>query len=110
MSLLLHVQNAALGAAELAALAADQIDNPAPADPTGGSKGISLLLSYTKWGALTACAISAVVSGGLLGIGTLSNRPDSADKGKRALIWSLGGVVVTAIAIPMVNTVFGAAA
>lgn len=107
MSLLLYAREVALGVAELAA---DPVDNPAPADPTGGSKGISLLLSYTKWGALTACAISAVVSGGLLAVGTLSNRPDSSDKGKRALIWSLGGVVVTAIAIPMVNTVFDAAA
>ncbi|SEG49096.1 hypothetical protein SAMN04489712_105514 [Thermomonospora echinospora] len=51
-----------------------------------------------------------MVSGGLLAVGTLTNRPDSADKGKRALIWSLAGVVVTAIAIPMVNTVFSAAA
>src|SRR5258708_4848669 len=89
---------------------AGRINTPAPAAPTAGSKGITLLLSYAKWGALTACAIAAVVSGGLMGIGTLSNRPDNADKGKRALVWSLGGVVVVAIAIPVVNTVFGAAA
>jgi hypothetical protein len=31
------------------------------------------------------------------------------DKGKRALLWSLGAVIVTAVAIPMVNGVFGAA-
>lgn len=83
--------------------------NPAPADPTGGSKGITLLVSYAKWGALLACALSAVISGGLMAVGSLSNRPDHADKGKRALIWSLGGVVVVAIAIPVVNTIFGAA-
>jgi len=86
------------------------IGNPAPADPTNGSKGTTLLLSYAKWGSLIACAVAAVVSGGLMGIGHLSNRPDSADKGKRALIWSLGGVIVTACAIPMINTVFGASA
>lgn len=88
----------------------DVIPNPGPADPTSGSNSMSLLLSYAKWGALAACAIAAVVSGGLLAIGSLSNRPDQVDKGKRALIWSLGGVVASAAAIPLVNTVFNSTA
>jgi len=85
------------------------IPNPAPADPTAGSNGITLLISYVKWGAVIACGVSVVASGGLLALGSLSNRPDHADKGKRGLIWSLCGVVVAAIAIPVVNTVFAAA-
>ncbi|MFK3983048.1 hypothetical protein ACI2K4_22060 [Micromonospora sp. NPDC050397] len=85
------------------------VPNPAPADPTGGSNGVSLLLSYVKWGALIACAIAALASGGLMAAGKLSNRPDTAEKGKSAFIWSLAGVIATAIAIPLVNTVFGAA-
>lgn len=89
-------------------LAGGPVQNPAPADPTGGSNGISLLLAYTKWGALIACGGAAIVSGGLLAVGQLSNRPDHADRGKRALVWSLAGVVVTAIAIPVINTIFGA--
>jgi hypothetical protein len=89
-------------------LAGGPVQNPAPADPTGGSNGVSLLLAYTKWGALIACAGAAVVSGGLMAVGSLSNRPDHADRGKRALVWSLGGVVITAIAIPVIDTVFGA--
>jgi hypothetical protein len=44
-----------------------------------------------------------------MGVGNLSKRPDTAEQGKRALVWSLGGVIVTACAIPVVNTVFGAA-
>ncbi|SEG49111.1 hypothetical protein SAMN04489712_105515 [Thermomonospora echinospora] len=48
MSLLLCVHDVASGAAGLVRLLADPIDNPAPADPTNGSKGISLLLSYAK--------------------------------------------------------------
>lgn len=92
----------------LGALPAD-IGNPAPADPTSGSNGVNLLLSYCKWGALTACAIAAVASGGLMAVGALSHRPDNQEKGKRSLLWSLGGVIVTACAIPLVNTVFGAA-
>jgi hypothetical protein len=88
---------------------ADVVNNPAPQDPTNGSKGINLLVSYAKWGALIACGLAAVASGGMLAVGSLSNRPDHADKGKRALLWSLGGVIVVAIAIPLVNGVFGAA-
>jgi hypothetical protein len=84
------------------------VDNPAPQDPVSGSNGVELLIGYAKWGALIACAGAALVSGGLMAIGSLSNRPDHADRGKRALIWSLGGVVITAIAIPVVNTIFGA--
>jgi hypothetical protein len=86
------------------------VPNPAPADPTNGSKGIGLLLSYVKWGALIACGITGVASGGLMAVGSLSNRPDHVDKGKRALMWSLGGVIASAVAIPMVNTVFAASA
>ncbi len=43
-----------------------------------------------------------------MAVGQLSSRPDHADRGKRALLWSLGGVVVTAIAIPTLDTIFGA--
>jgi hypothetical protein len=85
------------------------VPNPAPQDPTGGSHGVTLLLSYVKWGALIACAIAALASGGMMAVGKLSNRPDTAEKGKSAFIWSLGGVIATAVAIPLVNTVFGAA-
>ncbi|WP_033323573.1 hypothetical protein [Actinomadura atramentaria] len=91
-------------------LAADVLDNPAPIDPTNRSKGVSLLLSYTKWGALITCGLVAAASGGLMAFGTVTHRPDAADRGKRALLWSLGGAVVVALAIPMVNEVFGAAA
>jgi hypothetical protein len=88
-------------------LAGGPVDNPVPASPVSGN-GVDLLLSYAKWGALIACGAAALVSGGLMAVGSLSNRPDHSDRGKRALIWSLGGVVITAIAIPVVNTIFGA--
>jgi hypothetical protein len=92
----------------LGALKGVSVPNPAPADPTAGSHGVSLLLSYVKWGALVACGVTAAASGGLMAAGSLSNRPDHVDKGKRAFVWSLAGVIVSAIAIPMVNTVFKA--
>ena len=82
------------------------IPDVAPLSPVGGN-GVSLILAYAKWGALMACGISALISGGEMAVGQLSNRPDHADRGKRALLWSLGGAVVTAIAIPTLDTIFG---
>jgi hypothetical protein len=67
-----------------------------------------MLLAYAKWGSLAACAGSAVVSGGVLAVGHHSSRPDMADKGKRALLWSLGGAAITSLAIPTLNTIFSA--
>ena len=69
---------------------------------------VNLLLGYAQWGSLIACAAWALVSGGLMAVGHLSSRPDASDKGKRALLWSLGGVAVVALAIPTLNTVFSA--
>lgn len=94
--------------AETARLFAD-VPNPAPADPTGGAKGVSLLVSYVKWGVLIVCALAALGSAGLMAAGNLSNRPETAERGKRAFLWAGGATIAAAIAIPMVNTVFGAA-
>lgn len=104
LTVLLH-----LSTFDALALLSQIVPNPEPRDPTDGSDGISLLVSFVKWGVLISCAIVALVSGGLLAAGTLSNRPDQVDKGKKALVWSLGGVIVGAIAIPVVNSVFSAA-
>jgi hypothetical protein len=86
-----------------------EIPNPAPVDPTGGSKGIELLLSYVKWGALIVCGVVALASGGYMAWGSMSDRPEAAHKGKRAFMISLVGVIASAIAIPMINTVLNAA-
>lgn len=86
-----------------------EVPNPAPADPTGGAKGVELLLSYVKWGVLIGCGVAALASGGFMAVGSLSHRPENVEKGKRAFLWSMGGVIASAIAIPMVNAVFSAA-
>ncbi len=89
-------------------LAAGPVDDPAPASPVAGN-GIDLLLSYTKYGALVACGLTAAVSGRMIAFGQMSSRPDAADRGKRALIWALAGAAVVALAIPTLNTIFGSA-
>jgi hypothetical protein len=83
------------------------VPNPPPVSPISGS-GVDLLLGYAKWGSLTASGASALVSGGVLAVGHHSNRPDMADKGKRALLWSLGGGAITGLAIPTLNTIIAA--
>jgi hypothetical protein len=100
------IQNLAFRAAGI--LAAGPVNDPGVTSPVS-STGINLLLGYAKWGSLMACAAAALVSGGMIAFGQLSNRPDQADKGKRALLWALGGAAVVALAIPTLNTVFGAA-
>lgn len=83
------------------------VPTPAPTSPVGGN-GVSLILGYGQWGALIACGLAALVSAGEMAVGQLSSRPEHLDRGKRALLWSLGGTLVAAIAIPTLNTVFSA--
>lgn len=98
-----------LAASGLSYLSAVTIPNPSPVDPTGGSTGIQLLLSYVKWGVLIVCAVVAVASGAYMAWGSMSDRPDAAHKGKRAFLFAALGVIASAIAIPMINAVSAAA-
>jgi len=86
-----------------------EIPNPAPADPTGGAKGISLVFAYLKWGVLIVCGAVALASAGYMAAGKLSDRPDSVHKGKVAFLTSIAATIAAAIAIPVLNTVFAAA-
>ncbi len=83
------------------------IPNPAPAAPTGNaSTSINNLLGYAIWGSLIACGATALISGGMIAMGNLSQRPEMAERGKKALIFSVLGAVVVAAGIPFVNSVF----
>lgn len=82
------------------------IIQPSPISPITGS-GISTLLGYAMWGGIIACAVVALVAGGILAVGQLSNNPGHSDRGKRALLYALGGVAICAVAIPTINTIFG---
>jgi len=82
------------------------VQDPTPVSPISGG-GVGTLLGYAMWGAIIACGVVALVSGGILAVGQLSNNPGHSDKGKRALLYAPGGVAIAAIAIPTINTVFG---
>ncbi|MBO3732758.1 hypothetical protein [Glycomyces niveus] len=88
------------GTADLLAL----VPNPAPVDPTGGSEGVSFLISSAKYIVLIICGIIGVVAGALIAIGGASKRPDTADLGKKALLCSFVGIVVAGVWIVVTNT------
>ncbi|SDD86739.1 hypothetical protein [Glycomyces harbinensis] len=80
------------------------VTNPPPVDPTGGSEGVSFLISSAKYVVLIICGIVGVVAGALIAIGGASKRPDTADLGKKALLCSFVGIVVAGVWIVVTNT------
>jgi hypothetical protein len=85
---------------------AASVPNPAPASPDAGAGAITTLIAWVKWLALAACAMSAVVAGGMMAAGSTSRRSGLAERGKVALLWSVAGAVVVAIGIPLINQAF----
>ena len=67
------------------------------------------LSGHRLMSALIVMLLAALGSAGLMAAGHLSNRPETAERGKRAFLWAVGSVIAAALAIPLVNTVFGAA-
>lgn len=113
MSLPLHVlspltASAHFWLAPVRALAAGLggVPNPAPASPGPGSGAVAALLAWMKWLALAACAASAIAAGGMIAVGSVTQRSDLAARGKAALVWCVLGAIVVAIGIPLVNHAF----
>ncbi len=92
----------------------DVLAGPVPDTAPNGaglpaSGAIEKILSWLMWGSLIVCAMGAIVAGGAMGIGHVSERPHVAARGKTGLIWALIGAVVIGAAIPLVNAAFAAA-
>jgi hypothetical protein len=85
--------------------AAASVPNPSPATPAAAG-AITTLIAWVKWFALVACGASAVIAGGLIAVGSTTQRTGMAERGKTALIWSVIGAVVVAVGIPLVNRAF----
>lgn len=82
-----------------------------PHQPSGsglpGSAAIDTLISWSMYGALVLCVLAAILAGGLMAVGRLSERPHMAVRGQSALLWAVIGALVVGIAIPLVNKAFG---
>jgi hypothetical protein len=89
-------------------LAADPIQNQTP-DGTGlpGHGALDTIMGWLMYGSLTCCAIAVIAAGGMVAVGNLSARPHMAERGKSALVWSLGGAVLVGLAVALVNGFFG---
>ena len=86
-----------------------EVPNPAPLDPTDGAKAVTQLFAYLKWGVLAGIGAAALVGVGFLGWGKLSDRPDSAHKGKVTVLWCLAAALAAGLIIPLINSVYASA-
>lgn len=68
---------------------------------------IGSIVSVTMYGALICCVIALVAAGGMIAVGNLSARPQMAERGKVAVIWSLGGAILVGLAVGLVNGFYG---
>ena len=91
-------------------LAAGTIDNPAPVNPLSSSAGGDLITGYVKYAGLFVCGIVAIASGGWAAFGGLTDRPNHKTKGLVGVLCAIGGAVVVAVGIPLINGAYSAVA
>ncbi len=87
-------------------LADGVVPNPSPSAPGVGANSIGTLIGIAKWGALICCGIAMVVSGGMIALGNLSQRPHMTERGKTTMVYSSIGAIVVAAGIPFINWMF----
>ena len=82
------------------------IDNPAPRAPDGVAGTVNTLLAWGKWIAFVCGVAGLIVSGIMMMLGRRNRSQMSAD-GAIGLPWVIGGLSVVALAVPIVNNLFG---
>ncbi len=73
------------------------------------SEALKTILGWTLYGALFACGIAAVASGGFAAWGRVTARPQQFDRGFSTFLTSVACGFLVGIAIPLVNTFYGLA-
>ena len=99
MTLLPHILS--IGAEVLA-----DLNNPAPQAPDGVAATVNTLLAWGKWIAFVCGVAGIIVSGIMMMLGRRNRSQMSAD-GAIGLPWVIGGLSVVALAVPIVNNLFG---
>ena len=82
------------------------LNNPAPRAPDGVATTVNTLLAWGKWIAFVCGVAGIIVSGIMMMLGRRNRSQMSAD-GAIGLPWVIGGLSVVALAVPMVNNLFG---
>ena len=82
------------------------LNNPAPQAPDGVAATVNTLLAWGKWIAFVCGVAGIIVSGIMMMLGRRNRSQMSAD-GAIGLPWVIGGLSVVALAVPIVNNLFG---
>lgn len=82
------------------------INNPPPQNPLSGTNGGDLLTGYDKYMALFICGAVGIACGAWAAWGGLSDRPNHKTKGLMGVLACVGGAVIVAIIVPVINTVY----
>ena len=99
-----------LAAATPAPGGAGVVPNEAPSAPgqlPQVSTAINTIISWTMYGAVSACGLAAIIAAGFAGWARMTARPQHFERGVNASIWALGSGFLIGIAIPLVNTFYG---
>ena len=67
------------------------------------------LIGWTITGALIACVLGFLGGGALLGMGQLTERPDAAARGKRAMTWACISAALVGAVWALVNSFYNIA-
>ncbi|MCK9897412.1 hypothetical protein [Frankia sp. AgB32] len=77
--------------------------------PGQATSALNKILSWSMYGAVTACGIAALISAGFAGWARMTARPQHFDRGLTAFGWAVGCGFLVGIAIPLVNTFYNLA-
>lgn len=91
---------------ELAAQFPANLTNPAPIAPEGVEATVNTLMGWGKWIAFVCGVGGLITSGVMMAVGRRNRSQMSAD-GAIGLPWVIGGLSVVALAVPLVNNLFG---
>lgn len=83
----------------------DALPDPSPTAPPG-SGVVRSLLGWVMWLMLAGCIAGFIAGAGMTAVGSLSERPHVAVRGKTSMLWSVAAAVLIAIGFLVVSTAF----
>ena len=81
------------------------LPDPTPTAPPRSDVARSLL-GWVMWLMLAGCIAGFIAGAGMTAVGSLSERPHVAVRGKTSMLWSVAGAVLIAIGFLVVSTAF----
>ncbi|GLZ16139.1 hypothetical protein Acsp04_63740 [Actinomadura sp. NBRC 104425] len=109
LSLAVRVDNAlvALAAPPGSGGGGTQLNNPAPEAPAGLEEVAEQWISWAKWGCLVAGALGLLICAGMMAVGR-RNRSYLAAEGAAGIPWTVAGLSLAALAVPIAAQIMNA--